>query len=65
MGDTKRSLMKDNVGRLHQCGHELLAVADIAMDQAHGTTSESALKIFRPTPHYVIERNDFDAAFVA
>jgi hypothetical protein len=64
VGDTKCCLMKDNVGRLHQCRHEL-AIADIAMDHTHGTARGGASKIFRSSPHHVIERNDFDAAFVA
>ena len=44
--------------------HEL-AVADIAVDQAHGPPRHGAPKIFRPPPHHIIERNDFDAALVA
>jgi hypothetical protein len=56
--------MKDNVGRLHQCRHEL-AIADISMDQAYWTARNGTPKIFRPPPYHVVERNDFDAAFVA
>ena len=57
MGDPQCCLMENDIGRLHQRGHQI-CVANISVDQPHGATDHGLLEIFRPAPHQIVERHD-------
>src|SRR5689334_10340389 len=64
MRDAECRLVEDDIGRLHQCFHQL-AIAYVAVNQSHRPAPERATKILRPASDHVVDSNNFNAAFVA
>jgi len=56
--------VKHDVGSLHQGFHEL-AIAYVAVNQSHRSTTKRAPEIFRPASDHVVEGNDLDATLIA
>ena len=64
MRDPKGRLVKNDVGRFHQRGHQI-AIANVAMHQTNGTTRSRVLKVLRSATHHVVESHDLRATFIA
>jgi hypothetical protein len=64
MRNPERRLVEDNIIGFHQRGHQI-AVANVATQQANGTTGSRVYQVLWPATGHIVESYDLRAAFIA